>query len=189
MKNDSEVAQVVLEALGDLLVDEAEEARTPLDDRNLHPERGKHRRVLDSHDARAHDQSRGWDVVEEEQAVGVDDALIVEIDRERARGAGTGGDQDPLGPHAPAFVARDGHGVRVDEARAAGDHGDVVSEELIADDVDLAIDDLAGSQVEILDRDLLLHAIALAVRRPLAQSREVHDRLPEGLRRDRPPVD
>jgi hypothetical protein len=38
---------------------------------------------------------------------------------------------------------------------------DVVSQQLVADDVDLAVDDAPRPQAEILDRDLLLHPVAL----------------------------
>ena len=80
-------------------------------------------------------------------------------------------------------------GVRVDEARAPVEDLDVVPHQLVADDVDLAVDHLLGALAEILDRDLLLHAVALAVGRPLADAGEVDDRLAQRLRRNRSPVD
>jgi hypothetical protein len=65
----------------------------------------------------------------------------------------------------------------------------MVSQELVADDVHLALDDLVRPLSEILHRDLLFHAVAVAVRRPLAHSGQVDDRLAQRLRGDRPPVD
>ena len=99
------------------------------------------------------------------------------------------GDDDPLGGDGSLGARRDRDGVRVDEARAPGNDLDVVAQQLVPHDVDLALDHLLGANAQILHRDHFLHAVAVAVRRPLGHAGEVDDHLTEGLRRDRPPVD
>jgi hypothetical protein len=143
-EHDSEVAEVVLEALGDLYVAEVEQARAFLDDGDLHPERSEHGRVLDADYPCAHDHTGSRETVEQQEAVGIEDHPVVELHRGRPSGARSGGDHDPLRAHAPVSVARDGDGVRVEETCAAADHVDVVSHQLVADDVDLALDHPIG---------------------------------------------
>ena len=62
---------------------------------------------------------------------------------------------------------------------------DVVPEQLVADDVALALDDLAHAQRDVVDRDLVLQPVALAVDRALVEAGQVEDRLADRLRRDR----
>jgi hypothetical protein len=189
-EDDPHVAQVVLEPFGDLRVDEVEEPRALLDDGYLQAERREHRRVLDADDAGTDDEHRRRDVVEEEQTVGVEDRLVVELDGARAVRARSRGDDDLLGAQPPVLgAAAQDDGVRVDEAGGAGDDVNAIPRELVADDVDLALDDLPRPQRKILDRDLLLDAVALAVHGALTEPGEVHDRFAESLRRDRPAID
>jgi len=79
--------------------------------------------------------------------------------------------------------------VRVDETCDSVDDVDVIPRELVADDVDLAFDHLAGPEPEILHGDVFLEPVAVSVDGPLADAGEVDDGLAEGLRRDRPAVD
>jgi hypothetical protein len=188
-EDDAEIAQVVLEPFDDLRVAEVEEAGTLLDDGRLRSQRGEHRRVLDADDAGAHDHHRGRDAPQPQQTVGVEDRAVVELDGRRPRGASAGGDHDPLGGETPLLAPRHEDRVRIEEAGAPGNDLDVVAEQLVPDDVDLTLDDLLRPVAEILHCDLLLHPVALAVRRPLAHAGQVDDRLAERLRRDRPPVD
>ena len=180
---------MVLEALGDLRVAELEQASALLDDRDLDAEGGEHGCVLDPDHASSDHDGRGRDAVEVPQAVRVEDRPVVELDRRRARGSCPGCDHDSLGGQ-PAFgAAGNRNGVRIDEARAAGLDVHVVPNQLVLHDVDLALHHLPRAQAEILDGDLLLHAIAGAVGLALRHPREVDDRLAERLRGDRPPVD
>ena len=78
--------------------------------------------------------------------------------------------------------------MRVDETCDSVDDVDVIPRELVANDVDLALDDVAGPEPEILDGDVFLEPVAVSVDGSLADPGEVDDRLAEGLRRDRPAV-
>ena len=189
-EDDSEVAQVVLQALDDLRVAEVEQPGPLLDDRHLHAERREHGRVLDADHAGPDDHARRRYAVDAAETVGVEDGAAVELDRGRAGGTCPDGDDDPLGGQPPLFLARcDRDGVRIDEARAPGDDLDVVSQQLVAHDLDLAVHHLLRPQAEIVDRDLLLDAVARPVRRPMGHARQVDDRLAKSLRGDRAPVD
>jgi hypothetical protein len=188
-EDDSQVAQVVLQTLRYLGVAEVEQARPLLDKRDLPTERGEHRGVLDADDARADDENGRRDSVEQEQSVGIEDRRPVELDRGRPRRTRSRCNDEPLRGQPPLLVIRDGDGVRIEEACAPLKDLNVVPHQLVADDVDLALDHLLRPEAEIIDRDLLLHPVALAVGRLLAQSGEVDDGLTERLRGDRPPVD
>ena len=107
------------------------------------------------------------------------------------RGLGAGGDDHLVGAHAPfcAGVVAHHHLGRLGEARVALEERHMVAQELVADDAALALDDLARPQREILDPDLLLEPVVLAVDAPLAEAGQVQDGLADGLRGDRAGVD
>src|SRR3972149_456339 len=97
------------------------------------------------------------------------------------------GDDDLLGGEAAllAVVAADADRVWIDEARVARDQRDAVSRELVADDVDVAVDHVLRPPEEVMDRDLLADAVALAVQAALAHAREVEHGLAQRLRGNR----
>ena len=64
-------------------------------------------------------------------------------------------------------LRRDATVCGVDEPRGAVQHRDVVARELVADDVDLALDDGLRAPEEILDGDVVLDPVALPVQLPL----------------------
>ena len=117
--------------------------------------------------------------------------LLVELDRGRPVGLGAGGDDDEPGGDlgaADAVVVEDAERVRVQERAGAAEDVDVVAQQLGADDLVLAADDVLGAREQVLHRDVGLHAVAGAVHLPLRHAREVHDRLAQGLARDGPGV-
>ena len=73
-ERDADVAQVVLERLGDLVVAEVEQAVALLDHGDLGAERGEHRRVLDADHAAADDDERARQVRQLQDAVRVEHA-------------------------------------------------------------------------------------------------------------------
>src|SRR5438093_1983240 len=87
------------------------------------------------------------------------------------------------------LAARDRDRMRVDEARDPGENMDVVPRQLVADDVDLALDHLTRAHGQVLDGDLILDAVAVAVDGALAEPGQVDDRLAESLGRDRSAID
>ncbi len=99
-EGDAEVAQVVLQRLDDLRVAELEQALALLDDRDARAERREHRRVLDADHAGADHDHRGRDVVELQDAVGVEDRALVERDVLRPVRRGAGRDHDVGGRQA-----------------------------------------------------------------------------------------
>jgi hypothetical protein len=177
-KDDVQVPQVVLETLRDLGVAEVEEARPFLHHGDFRSQRGEHGRVLDADYPGPDDEDGGRNAVEAHQTVRVEDRAVVELDCPRARRTGAGGYHDPLGGQA-LLTIRYGDRVRVDEAGGAFHDADVVPHELVAHDVDLAAHHLLRPLTEILDRDLLFHAIARSIGRFLTQSGQVDDRFPQ----------
>jgi hypothetical protein len=71
--------------------------------------------------------------------------------------------------------------VRVDEAALAGQHLDVVSAELAAHHVDLALHDVLDAREHVLARDVVLDAVALPVDAALAHAGQEDDGLAERL--------
>ena len=140
-EDDTDVTQVVLQTLSDLGVAELEQAHALLDDRDLCAERSEHRGVLDADHSCPDNDNGVRDPVEVEQAVGVEDRPVVEFHLGRVRRARPGGDDHPVGTDPPLFVTRHQNGVRVEEVSAPMDDLDVVPQQLVADDVDLAVDD------------------------------------------------
>ena len=61
--------------------------------------------------------------------------------------------------------------------------------ELGPDDLQLAHEHLLHAEGEVRDGDVLRHGVVAPVERPLAESREVEDRLAQRLRRDRARVE
>ena len=106
-------------------------------------------------------------------------------------GRGAAREHDELGRQAPLGAVRRRHRqrVRVDEPGRPFDQRNVVPQQLVADDVPLPLHHLPDAERDVLDRDLVLQPVALAVDRSLVQPRQVEDRLADRLRRNRPRVD
>jgi hypothetical protein len=98
-----------------------------------------------------------------------------------------GSDDNVVSGREPYFLAGRLHDdrVRILETRRPGQNLDPVASELGPDDVDLPVDHPARPDCEVLDRDLVLDAVALTVDVTVAQTGEVEDRLPEGFGGDR----
>jgi hypothetical protein len=183
---------VEAQRLDDLGVAEVEHVAAAVDDGDLGAQRREHRGELDADHPGTHDEQRPGDAVEpEHDVVGVENRLAVELDVGRARRLGAGRDQDRLCGQPP-FRARavlDDDGVRVGEARAAVVERDVVAEQLVADDAPLALDDLTGAHGEVVDLDLVLEPVVLAVDPALGKPGQVDDGLPDRLGRNGARVD
>ena len=141
-EDDVQVAQVVAERLDDLGVAEVEQLGPGLDDRHPRSERREHRRVLDADHPRPDDQERIGDLLEVQDAVRVEHVRSLKstlLGRAgRVPTAITIFSARDLAAHA--VLVGDRHGVRIGELPLAGEDADVVSRELVADDVGLALD-------------------------------------------------
>ena len=84
-----------------------------------------------------------------------------------------------------SLPAVDGDRVRVDEARVAVQHLHVVARQLVAHHVDLALDDGLRAPEEVLDRDVVLHLVALPVQLLLGHAGQVDHGLAQRLGRQR----
>ena len=126
-------------------------------------------------------------LLQREHAVGVEDRALVELHGVGPVRLGAGGDDDEPGGDlgaADAVVVEDAERVRVDERAGAAEDVDVVAQQLGADDLVLAADDVLRAREQVLHRDVGLHAVAGAVHLPLRHARQVHDRLAQRLARD-----
>ena len=82
-----------------------------------------------------------------------------------------------------------GDGVVVDEPAGAGEQGDVVAGQLVADDVDLAADHVLGAGGQVGDGDVLLDPVTLPVQLALGEAGEIEHRLAQRLGGDGAGVD
>ncbi len=87
------------------------------------------------------------------------------------------------------LVVADRERVVVDEATGAVQQLDPVAVELAADDLGLAADDVRRPGEQVLDGDVLLDPVVLAVEVTHVHAGQVEDGLAQGLRRDRARVD
>src|SRR6185437_12008021 len=126
-------------------------------------------------------------LVEQEDAVGVHDRLLVELDGAGPGRLGSGGDAEVLGRDLARVAVAAGHldGGRAGELGRAGDDGDPVAGELAADGVVLAADHVPGAPGQVGDGDVVLDPVALPVHLALVQAGEVEHGLAQGLGRDR----
>ena len=179
------LAHEVHQRVDHLAVHEIEDRRTGLDDGDLDVERRDHRRVLEADHAGAHDDEVLGERVALQELIGIDDPLAVERHRVAVRGPRAAGDQDVLAAHARRAVdGFDFQGVGVHEARRPRQRGHMIAVQLRADDFELAHEDLLDAEREVGDRDVLGDRVVAAVERPLAETREIQDRLAQRLRRD-----
>ena len=184
------VAEVVLQRLGDLGVDELEEALAALDEGDLDAERLHHGGVLGADHAAADDEEGPGEAGEVEQVVRVDDPRAVEGDGGGPGGTGADAEEEVVGLDRLLLVAvAADDGVGIDEAGGAGDVVDVVALELRADDLDLGLDDLLAEIGQVLDGDALLDGVGLAVDPAVLEAGEVEDGLAQRLGGDGAGVD
>ena len=184
-EHEPERPQVVLQRLDQLVVDEVQDPRPLLDERDVHAERGGHRGVLEPDHAAADHRQRPRQLGQVEDPVGVEHGALVELDSGRARRRGADGDDDALGGQPEARAgARDLERVRVGERRRALEHAHAVAAQLVGDHVLLVLDHLVRAREQVVDRDLVLHAEGVAVdaRRAAGQ---LDDRGAQRLRRHR----
>ena len=174
------------QGLDHLGVDEVQDRRPGLDDRDLDVERGDHRGVLEADDARADDDEVPGEGLAREELIRVDDPLAVERHRRAVRRPRAAGDEDVLAVQDGRPVGRVHlDGVRIGELRPAMHGRDVVARELRAHDLHLLGHDLLDAEGEVRDRDLAVDRVVLAVEGLLQEPGEVHDRFAERLGRDR----
>jgi hypothetical protein len=183
---------VELERLHDLGVAEVEHRGALLHHRHAGAERREHRGVLDADHAGAdHDHGVGH-LLDLEHAVRVEHALVVELDLRGPVRPGARGDDDVLGGDGVVVTAGGtvhGDGVRIVEVRRAAEDVDVVAQQLVADDLHLAPDDVRGAGQQVADRDVGLDPVTGAVHVALREPGQVQHGLAERFRRDRAGVD
>ncbi len=184
------LAHEVHEGFDHLGIDEIQDRRPRLDDRDLDVQGGHHRGVLEADDAGAdHDQIAG-EILAREKLVGVEDPLPVERHLRVMRGPRAAGDQDVLARQGDRPLRRVHlDRVRIGEPPLPVNGHDAIARELRPHDLHLPGHDLLDAEGEIGDGDLAVDRIVLAVEAPLAEAREVHDRFAERLGRDRSRVE
>src|SRR5262249_54909484 len=119
-------------------IDELQQARTFIDERDGDAQRGQDRGVLRADDTAADYDDRIRNVFEGEKAVRVDDRFIVERNVGRPGRLRTDGDNDEVGGclEGPAGLVN-AQSMRIFEAGSSLDHIDPVASHLIFDDGNL----------------------------------------------------
>jgi hypothetical protein len=190
-ERDSQVAQLILERFDDFTVAEFENVAAPFDDGDLRAERGEHRRVLDADDTRADHDHRLWDLRQVEDAVGIDDRLVVELDRRGSRRLGSGRDDDLVRRRdavLPGSVL-DFDGVGICEMSLTGQQRHVVAGKLAADHVDLSTHHMIRACHQVFFGDVFLDFVSRAVHFTLTHAGEVDNRFAQRFRRNCAGVD
>src|SRR5262245_14326852 len=176
-------AHLVDQLVDDLAIHELQRLLAALDQSHLNPERREHRRVLDADDAGAHHDQGARQLADPDDVVTGDHDLAVGADARRRRRRRADGDDEALGGDGPRAVGvRDGDRVRSGEPRLAVDHRDVVTAQLI-------VDDLALTSRDALDAGQQVGGSGPVDRPPPAERREAEHRLTKRLARDRARVD
>ncbi len=113
---DAHVAEAELERLGEFVVNELEQPRARLDERDVNPHGRQHAGVFRADHPAADDDHALGQLGEVDQFIGVDDGVGRERHVRRARRRGADGDEDVVGLHLMRVRAvDDAKGVRVDE--------------------------------------------------------------------------
>ena len=170
------------------VVAELEQPLALLDHRHLRAERGEHRRVLDADHAGADDDERARDALQLQDAVRVEDRALVEVDVAGRAGARADGDDDRCRPSAgaprrSAPRRRSCAGRRTAPSpcssatwlRASWSRMTSISRSITC----------CVRANEVVDRDLVLDPVALAVDLALGHAGQVEDGLAQRLGRDR----
>src|SRR4029077_8325382 len=182
---DADVCHVPLQGVDNLSVDKFKQARSLVDQHDLHAYHGQDRCVLCADHAAADNDYRGRKAFERDETVGIDDRVIIEWNISRSGRHGPYCDDDHagimLGRHAALLNEEP---VRINEAGFSMDQVDAVTRHLVLHNLNFVLDDVVGAKREIFDRDRLFQTIAGSVQVALAEPREIEDRLAEGFAGD-----
>ena len=106
------------------------------------------------------------------------------------RRSGSASDQNVLSPQdVDFFHTFDFDGVRIDKAPQTGENLNAIAAELVAHHPSFALYDLRDAAGQVANRNLRLHRIVAAVKRPVAETGQVQDRFPQRLAGHRAAVD
>ena len=178
----TELPKLEAQALDDLAIGKVQQHRTLVQQRDLHSQRGEHRRILQADDAGAHDDQLARQLLQAVHLVGVEDAFAVDRDLRIVRGPGSAGDDEVLATQqGVSAVACDFDRVIVDEPGVAFVNRHPVATQLRLDDLDLARHHRVGTKHQVLHRDVVFQGVAAAVERSLPQAAEVQDGLAQRL--------
>ena len=173
-------------------VDEVQQPRAHVDQRDAHAERREHARVLAPDHARADHRERARQLVELHHVVAGEDVGAIERGALVARRMGADGQHDIGGAdaslHAAQFVIELQH-VLIDEARARSRQLDAVAQKLMAQYVDLVTHDRIDAHQQVLESDFFLDPVRIAVDCVFAIAGQVEDGLAHRLARNRADVD
>ena len=138
-----EIAHRAVEPLPHLQVQERQEPRSTVDERDLHVHRREHRRVFAADDSGTDDRHRVGEPVDLEHGVRIVHVLVVEGDVVGLERLRAGGDQHELRGDSSRRTSDRAHvdGMSVDERADAMDHLDPVAVEVPADALDLQLPD------------------------------------------------
>ena len=171
---------MVLERLGDLAVEEAEDLVSALDERHLDAQSRHHASVLGADDAPANHNHGLRQPYELEKGVGTKDRLVVKWDALGPSRAAARRDHEHLGAQSFGVVGTsDFQQVGRDEASRPPDQLDTVALEMAANEVELVADHLLADEDQVGHRDVVFDPIALAEQPPVAGPRQMEDRLAE----------
>jgi len=163
-----------------------------VDEHHPDTQRGENARVLEADDPGTDHGERLRQLLHPQQIIGCEDAFAVATtiritDRRR-----TDRDHNMGGRHllSHAFLEQiEANAMRIDERRTGVEDVDVISQQLMACDVDFVVNDLIHAEQEIPHRDVLLDGIGRAVNAAFPIAGQPERRLAQRLARNRAGVD
>src|SRR5688572_29890697 len=139
------LVKVVGERVDDFRVDEGEQAAALVDDGHAHPKGGKDAGIFQTDHARAYNRQRARQVVELEQIVADKDPFPIKRDVVAFCGACSRGNdhvcRTDVAPAASIHILQS-DSIRIDERGFPRDKFDAVALELMADNIELMLDDM-----------------------------------------------
>jgi hypothetical protein len=181
---DAEGFHFLLQGQRQFGVEEGEQARSFFDEVDVDAKDGEHAGVFAADHAAADDQEALRHLGQVEDGVGVEDALVLEIELGRAERIGAGGDEEDV---AAKLLGGTGGGLHrevmgIGEGGVALEDGDLVPVEVVGDALAFAIDDEAFARHEVADGDGAFEAADVdAFELAVLEAGEEDGRFAEGL--------
>ena len=186
-KRDADAAHLVLQGFDDSVIDKFQQARPLVDQSDVHAHHGQDRGVFRADHAAADDHDRLGKMLEREEAVGVDDRVVVEWNVGRSGRERPTGDDDEVGSMFAARLAGFQCGSGGDpRMRAVPTNRSTLLRAIWFWTISISrLMTWLARKVEVFDRDVLFHAVTRAVQAALAEPREIEDGFAEGFAGDR----
>jgi hypothetical protein len=192
VKNRPVRTQVIDERFHDLAIDERQQLRARVDERDAHAQRREDAGILQADDPGADHHQRLGQLFDPQQIVAGEDVLTVAWRKRVVHGRRADGDDDERGADLLNDSLRhqlEPQPVRIDERCRGDENVDAIAHQLMPSHVDLVADHVIDAEKEVAHRDVLLDRVRRPVDAALTIAGETQRRFAEGLAGNRAGVD